>query len=163
MKHRKVAEILNSKLIVVLNPEKYKVLCEFGIPLYDTKITALLGDIHTLNSDLPSDCDIFNIPSWNNRERKVLSITRSESLERFEANARESNLIESLLSAVIPIPNDKTRAEREDGETELMRKTRQCGLSKQSENVNLRLLFPQPTSSDFRSTPSEWSRNWLLQ
>ena len=116
-KHRKVAEMLNSKLIVVSNPEKYKVLCEFGIPLYDTKITALLRDLHTLNNDLPSDCDIFIIPSWNNRERNVLAITRSESLERFEANDRESMLIESLLLAVIPIPNNKTSAERVEGET----------------------------------------------
>ena len=54
---------------------------------------------------------------------------------------------ESMFSAVKSIPNDQTRAERDEGETELKRKKmRQCGLSKQSENNNPRLRFTNEAS-----------------
>ena len=62
---------------------------------------------------------------------------------------------ESLFSAVKSIPNDQTRAERDEGETELKRKKmRQCGLSKQSENNNPRLRFTNEASD--KQLPSWW-------
>ncbi len=88
--NKKVAKVIDSMLIVAPNPEKCKVFYEFGIPLYDTKINAILRNIHTFNSDIPSDCDVFIIPSWKNLEQKILVIAR------FEANALVSMSIESI-------------------------------------------------------------------
>jgi hypothetical protein len=113
-KATKIASILNSKSLPVENPEKYQVLRQYGVPLDDLRIAGLIKDLHTLNTDLPAEIDIFSLGSWNNRERKILSVPRSESLSRFEANMRDVRFVDELLLASIPLPDDKTRGGEND-------------------------------------------------
>ena len=105
MRATKVAKLLASKPINVVDGEKYKVLSEFGIPLNFDKIQALLQDINKLNDDLPDGHDVLSIPSFSDRySRKLLSVPRSISLERFERNAWNGDIITDLLTAMMPLP-----------------------------------------------------------
>ena len=79
----KIASILNSKPLPVETPEKFKVLCQYGIPLVDLRIGSLIQDLNALNNDLPDKFDIFSLSGWNHRERKILFVPRSESLAQF--------------------------------------------------------------------------------
>ena len=88
LKAAKLAKILNSKPLSVDNEGKYVVLREYGIPLNDNAIQAIIQDIHTLNNDLTDGSDLFSVHSNNDKNRKLLSGGAYESFPACQQSAR---------------------------------------------------------------------------
>ena len=80
LKAAKLAKILNSTPLAIENEGKYGVLREYGIPLNDHTIQAIIRDLHTLNNDLTDGSDLFSVQSNNDKNRKLLSVPRSGTL-----------------------------------------------------------------------------------
>jgi hypothetical protein len=65
-----------------------------------------------LKNDCPAHA-LFDVPSWNDSSRQLLSIPRAGSQERFERNAQNDKFIPNLLLAMIPVDNQHNQDERE--------------------------------------------------
>ncbi len=131
----KIASILNSKPLPVETPEKYKVLCQYGISLDDLQIWSLMQDLmHWTTTYLTGLTSSLLLVGTTGKEDSV----RGK-------------------------PDDKIRGEEnEEGEKQVDVNNAACDLWKQSDSDTQSCLSVQQTSSAFRCTQNECRQSELL-